>query len=213
MGDVAQIMAAAAAAAGGGASASTDPSPFKRRGGGLDAGGEGPGAGPSSAAASRPPPKKAKLNRELAGILGPGGAGEGVQEAPPIMPTRALALGGLKARRDAKRAKRWVWKAFANSARKDGALFCHWVRADAEPLEYPFARFNRKLEIVRYTDAEVSGGWKVWVTQGVGGCPWRLGHSPAVVVPAWYAHRAAGAPPRLQPAPPATLHATTLAVR
>ena len=186
MGDVAQIMAAASAASSGAAGvSSSDPSPFRRR-----TESAAPGGGASSSSSSLPrassssssgaPPKKAKLNRELAGILGTAPAGEdGPQGAPPLMPTRALALGGLKARRDAKRAKRWVWKSFANAARKDGALFCHWVRADAEPLEYPFARFNRKLEIVRYTDAEVRVGWggvggwvSGWVVGGRGAFGW-----------------------------------------
>lgn len=69
-------------------------------------------------------------------------------------PTRKITIGGFKARPGAKRAKRWVWKPFTSSARKDGAQFFHWVRADSELLEYPFARYNKKADIVRYTDAE-----------------------------------------------------------
>ena len=45
-------------------------------------------------------------------------------------------------------------KKFSNSARGDGVQLQHWVRDDVEYADYPFARFNRKVEIVRYTDDE-----------------------------------------------------------
>lgn len=45
-------------------------------------------------------------------------------------------------------------KHFSNSARRDGVQLQHWVRDDVEYTDYPFARFNRKVEIVRYTDEE-----------------------------------------------------------
>lgn len=47
-----------------------------------------------------------------------------------------------------------VWKGFTSSARKDGAIFYHWVRSDSEYTDYPFARFNKRMEILRYTDLE-----------------------------------------------------------
>ena len=69
-------------------------------------------------------------------------------------PIHPLALGGLKAKRDAAKAKRWVWKPFTSSARRDGARFSHWVRADSEMLDYPFSRFNKKMEVIQYSDEE-----------------------------------------------------------
>ncbi len=70
------------------------------------------------------------------------------------MPVQRLVLGGLKARRDAGKARRWAWKQFSSTGRRDGHQLSHWVRADAEFSDYPFARFNKRLDIVRYTDAE-----------------------------------------------------------
>lgn len=72
----------------------------------------------------------------------------------PQVPTRKALLTGLKAKPAAQRLKRWVWKAFTSSARKDNAALSHWVRADAEFTDYPFARFNKRADIIRYTDAE-----------------------------------------------------------
>ena len=68
---------------------------------------------------------------------------------PVQMPVKSMALGGLKARRDAGKARRWVWKAFTSSARRDGAQLHHWVRADAEFADYPFTRFNKRADIIR----------------------------------------------------------------
>jgi hypothetical protein len=72
------------------------------------------------------------------------------------VPTRKVGLLGLKSRPGASKPKRWLWKAFSSSARKDGATFCHWVRADSEFPDYPFARFTKKVDIVKYTDSEYS---------------------------------------------------------
>jgi len=72
----------------------------------------------------------------------------------PQVPTRKLAMPGLKAKPSSQRSKRWLWRVFSSSARKDGLALSHWVRADAEFTDYPFARFNKRVEVVRYTDAE-----------------------------------------------------------
>jgi hypothetical protein len=61
---------------------------------------------------------------------------------------------GLKAKPSSQRSKRWLWRVISSSARKDGLQLAHWVRADAEFTDYPFARFNKRVEVVRYTDAE-----------------------------------------------------------
>ena len=33
-------------------------------------------------------------------------------------------------------------------------MLSHWVRSDAELPDYPFARFSRRADVVRYTDDE-----------------------------------------------------------
>jgi DNA methyltransferase 1-associated protein 1 len=68
--------------------------------------------------------------------------------------SRKLALSGLKGKRNANKTKRWMWKPFANSARKDNATFHHWVRADAELSDYPFARFNKPVDVFQFTEVE-----------------------------------------------------------
>jgi len=49
---------------------------------------------------------------------------------------------------------RRTWKGFTSTARKDGAALSHWVRSDVDLPDYPFARFNRRVDIVRYSDDE-----------------------------------------------------------
>eukprot|EP00026_Physarum_polycephalum_P006764 Phypoly_transcript_06816.p1 GENE.Phypoly_transcript_06816~~Phypoly_transcript_06816.p1 ORF type:complete len:490 (+),score=116.35 Phypoly_transcript_06816:209-1678(+) len=48
----------------------------------------------------------------------------------------------------------WVWKGFRNSARRDNAIFKHWVRTDDKTEDYKFARYNRKLKLQSYTNDE-----------------------------------------------------------
>lgn len=50
-----------------------------------------------------------------------------------------------------KRVRKWEWTPFKNPARTDGAIFHHWRRVSDEPKEYPFAKFNKQLNIVSYT--------------------------------------------------------------
>lgn len=55
-----------------------------------------------------------------------------------------------------KPARPWVWAPFSSSSRTDGSLFYHWVRANVEYPDYPFARFDIHLDPVVYTDEEYS---------------------------------------------------------
>jgi DNA methyltransferase 1-associated protein 1 len=78
---------------------------------------------------------------------------------PPIVPTIPPAIDttvkvGNKYISASKPAKKWVWAPFASSARTDGALFRHWVRANVEYPDYPYARFDVHLDTLTYTDEE-----------------------------------------------------------
>lgn len=53
-----------------------------------------------------------------------------------------------------KSARPWVWAPFSSSSRTDGTLFYHWVRANVEYPDYPFARFDIHLDPVVYSDDE-----------------------------------------------------------
>lgn len=50
-----------------------------------------------------------------------------------------------------KKVRRWEWAPFSNPARNDGAIFHHWKRVSDDSREYPFAKFNKQLNIPAYT--------------------------------------------------------------
>mmetsp|Transcript_3154 Transcript_3154/g.4852 ORF Transcript_3154/g.4852 Transcript_3154/m.4852 type:complete len:730 (+) Transcript_3154:89-2278(+) len=50
--------------------------------------------------------------------------------------------------------RQWAWKSFTSSARNDSANFFHWVRANIEYADYPYARFDVHLDPLTYTNEE-----------------------------------------------------------
>lgn len=73
------------------------------------------------------------------------------KDAPPLLPTdTGLGYHQQKARLGMRKVRKWEWSAFSNPARTDGAVFHHWRRASDEPKEYPFAKFNKQLQISTY---------------------------------------------------------------
>ncbi|KAI5082162.1 hypothetical protein GOP47_0001905 [Adiantum capillus-veneris] len=75
---------------------------------------------------------------------------------PPIMP--ALDTSFLKKRPVASSKKiTWQWLPFSSSARKDNLQLYHWVKlVDGVPPtgDYFFARYNKSIDVVRYTEEE-----------------------------------------------------------
>jgi DNA methyltransferase 1-associated protein 1 len=53
-----------------------------------------------------------------------------------------------------KPARQWTWAPFASSSRTDGAMFHHWVRANVEYPDYPYARFDIHLDPITYSEEE-----------------------------------------------------------
>ena len=51
-----------------------------------------------------------------------------------------------------RKVDKWVWHPFKNPARTDNTQFSHWMKKKETSEEYPFARFNRKANVVTYTD-------------------------------------------------------------
>ena len=47
-----------------------------------------------------------------------------------------------------------MWHEFNNPAREDGFKFNHWMKRQEMEELYPFSRFNRKIEVIKYTDEE-----------------------------------------------------------
>lgn len=81
------------------------------------------------------------------------------KDAPPIIPTDSTigkdkGYKQMKAKLGMRKVRPWKWMSFTNPARKDGLSLCHWKRAADEGKEYAFARFNKKLEMPTFSDAE-----------------------------------------------------------
>ena len=45
----------------------------------------------------------------------------------------------------------------------------HWTKQKETDEIYPFARFNRKVEVIRYTDEEYKKAVNILATQNIGG--------------------------------------------
>lgn len=77
------------------------------------------------------------------------------KDAPPLLPTDTGAgYIQVKARLGMKKVRKWEWAPFTNPARTDTAVFHHWRRISDESKEYPFAKFNKQLNIPTYTMVE-----------------------------------------------------------
>jgi DNA methyltransferase 1-associated protein 1 len=96
--------------------------------------------------------KPTGMSREVYALVGKHGL-------PSMVPTRSIEAGsaGFKKKRNTGPVH-WGWTPFSNDARTDpswGPLqLSHWVKAGTEYPTYPFAQFNKKLNLVDYTDAE-----------------------------------------------------------
>ena len=67
----------------------------------------------------------------------------------------------MKARLGMRKVRPWKWMPFKNSARKDSLVLHHWRRATDEGKDYPFAKFNKKLDCIpAYTDIEYANHLK-----------------------------------------------------
>lgn len=51
-----------------------------------------------------------------------------------------------------------MWHEFQNPARGDTLTLHHWMKEIEKEEVYPFARFNRKVEVIQYTDEEYEKG-------------------------------------------------------
>ncbi|XP_078429620.1 myb-like transcription factor family protein isoform X2 [Wolffia australiana] len=75
---------------------------------------------------------------------------------PPLMPGIDLSL--LKKKQQPSDEKiTWQWLPFSSSARSDNLQLYHWVRIVNEVTpsgDYSFAKFNKSVDILKYTDEE-----------------------------------------------------------
>lgn len=142
------------------------------------------GPKPSNTAGDGPPPLPANyqpsramklqgMPREVMGLLS-GSQDAQSAELPPVVPsfnpevtggertastsTNGREKGSVKIGAKwisiKKPARQWTWAPFASSSRTDGAMFHHWVRANVEYPDYPYARFDIHLDPITYSEEE-----------------------------------------------------------
>ncbi|KAK4775541.1 hypothetical protein SAY87_023502 [Trapa incisa] len=73
----------------------------------------------------------------------------------PLMPS--IDASQLKKRPPSDEKITWQWLPFTSSARKDDLQLFHWVRVvnGVPPIgDYAFAKYNKKVSLVKYTDEE-----------------------------------------------------------
>ncbi|XP_043708651.1 SWR1-complex protein 4-like isoform X2 [Telopea speciosissima] len=74
----------------------------------------------------------------------------------PLMPSIDVSHLKRKSQPDNEKIT-WRWLPFTSSARTDNLQLCHWVRIvnDVPPTgDYSFAKYNKSVDIVKYTEAE-----------------------------------------------------------
>lgn len=77
------------------------------------------------------------------------------KDGPPLLPSDTThGYRTVKAKLGCKKVRPWKWMPFTNPARKDGAIFYHWRRASEEGKDYPFARFNKTVQVPVYSEQE-----------------------------------------------------------
>ncbi|XP_046361591.1 DNA methyltransferase 1-associated protein 1-like isoform X2 [Haliotis rufescens] len=92
------------------------------------------------------------MHRELWGLLW---TDNKYRDAPPIIPSDTnQGYKQMKAKIGSSRVRPWKWMPFTNPARKDGAIFYHYRRVADEGRDYPFARFNKSVDVPTYSDLE-----------------------------------------------------------
>ena len=99
-----------------------------------------------------PNPSPDNVNRELFQLLG--------DLDPQMVPVEELQKGQNDEGKPkvipklARPVDKWVWHQFKNPAREDGIPMYHWMKSKETNDPYPFARFNTKPKIVKYSEEE-----------------------------------------------------------
>ncbi len=108
------------------------------------------------------------MSREVFGLLGTDGLNSSMQTSAQTVSTPAFKTKRLSALKG-----KWVWAPFnasasaslssvsaplttsdTSSSTVSGSFLHHWVKADIQYLEYPYAKFNVSLDRVIYSDDE-----------------------------------------------------------
>ena len=109
---------------------------------------EGKPKGDSKLSASKSGKKPKGMKREVFDLLSKDGIA-------PAMQGSNLQTSAFKTKRIVAGRGKWVYAPIESSARNDNKLiFYHWVKADINYTDYPYAQFNVKLEPIEFTDEE-----------------------------------------------------------
>lgn len=104
-------------------------------------------AGPAQPRAPKQTIKKPEgMSREVFALLQQDATATGV----PLVPTPAQETFKQKH----SRVIGWDWRSFKNAARRDSLSLSHWVKNNDKSASYSFARFNKRIKVITYTDAE-----------------------------------------------------------
>eukprot|EP00960_Hanusia_phi_P063639 765524-Hanusia_phi.AAC.3 len=86
------------------------------------------------------------LNREVYQLTG-------LSPVPQEVPSHPVPSFGKKRSAILKKVQ-WEFQSFSNSARTDGLELKHWQKKGVKWDEYPFAKFNKKVQLLVYSDEE-----------------------------------------------------------
>lgn len=108
--------------------------------------------------------EKKKIKRFIEPMKRPNGVNREVwrliykddRDQPPLIPTDEPKVYKHPKVKFRYGVRKWKWTPFKNPARTDDAIFHHWRLANDESQDYPFAKFNKKIQLLNYTDSEYS---------------------------------------------------------
>ncbi|KHJ74964.1 DNA methyltransferase 1-associated protein 1, partial [Oesophagostomum dentatum] len=100
------------------------------------------------------------MHRELYNLIG----NAETKDASAVMPTEIRkGFRQLNAQLAGRPVRKYKWVPFINEARNDNLQLYHWQRVDKleNPEPYPFAKFNKVINIPDFTDEEYEKYFKV----------------------------------------------------
>ncbi|CAF0717483.1 unnamed protein product [Brachionus calyciflorus] len=90
------------------------------------------------------------VHREVWGLISTDDPGQ-----PPLIPAEEPKLYKHPKAKLRYGVRKWHWVGFKNPARTDSATFYHWRCVNDDPeKEYPFAKYNKKIQFQTYNETE-----------------------------------------------------------
>ncbi|CAG0919430.1 unnamed protein product [Notodromas monacha] len=90
------------------------------------------------------------MSRELFSLIS-----KNVEVGGPVVPGDSDAgYTQTKVKLGLKKVRKWVFTNFYHPGRPEKTGLCHWMRVGEEHLEYPFAKFCRRIEVPTFSEEE-----------------------------------------------------------